>query len=111
MVAKKFFREAPVSYSSYTWLLLPVEPPALAAAIQLSCLVQFCCHLKDYFTLYCGSGPSLRRAVTKSAIPATNDAAPRIPGNELFTCSALAAACVSVCAGASFLGGAIYSMA
>ena len=29
--------------------------------------------MRLYFTLYFGSGSSLRRAVTKSAIPATND--------------------------------------
>jgi hypothetical protein len=36
--------------------------------------------------LYFGSGSSLRRAITKSAIPATSDPAPTIPGSE-FLCA------------------------
>src|SRR5882762_702440 len=44
-----------------------------------------------YFTLYFASDSSLRRAVTKKAIPATNDAAPTIPGSEFLVCSVLAA--------------------
>jgi hypothetical protein len=44
-----------------------------------------------YFTLYFASDSSLRRAVTKRAIPAADAAAPTIPGSESLVCSVLAA--------------------
>src|ERR1700730_478954 len=62
-------------------------------------------YLTPYLALYFGCGSSLRRAVTKSAIPRPSDPAPAIPGNELVTCCSFGTACAEF---TSFLGPAAY---